>query len=56
MYLFNNAYALPENTKSYIEKVGLYNQVIILCPTFAEAHNNLADVYENQGRFDDALV
>lgn len=30
-------------------------QAVDLCPSFAEAHNNLADVYEQMGRFSEAI-
>lgn len=37
------------------EKLRAYQQAIALCPDYAEAHNNLGDVYEKLGRFPEAL-
>ena len=38
-----------------LEKERLYRKIIDICPDYPEAHNNLGDVYEIMGRFDEAL-
>lgn len=53
---FREAIALDNTLPSLMRKEQLYRKAIELCPTSAEAHNNLADVYENQGRFDEAVL
>jgi len=46
-----------ENDQSdLVKKEQLYKKAIELCPTYAEAHNNLGDVYEWQGRFGEAVA
>jgi len=39
-----------------IKKEQLYKKAIKLCPDYAKAHNNLGDVYEKQGRFEEAIA
>lgn len=38
-----------------IKKEQLYKKAIELCPDYANAHNNLGDVYEKQGRYEEAI-
>jgi outer membrane protein OmpA-like peptidoglycan-associated protein len=40
----------------YQQKIVLYRQAVTLCPTYAEAHNNLADALEHVGQYDDAVA
>lgn len=41
--------------KAAMEREKLYLKAIELCPDYAEAHNNLGDVYESLGRYADAI-
>jgi len=43
------------STEDLSEKERLYLEAIKLWPAFAQAHNNLGDVYEEQGRFEEAI-
>ena len=45
----------PGDVKVLMEKEQLYRKATSLCPTYAEAHNNLADVYEHLGRYAEAV-
>lgn len=49
------ALALRGNPKHFKKIEALYKKAIRLNPRCAEAHNNLGDLYENVGRFDDAI-
>lgn len=49
------AFKLNYETYNLIKKEQLYKNAIELCPSYAEAHNNLGDVYERQGRFEEAI-
>jgi outer membrane protein OmpA-like peptidoglycan-associated protein len=40
---------------SLIEKEKLYRKAIELCPDYAEAHNNLGDIYESLGKYAEAI-
>lgn len=51
---FQQALALEFDGLRLITKEHLYKKAIALCATYAEAHNNLGDVYERQGRFEEA--
>ena len=47
----------PANdVQALMAKEQLYRQAITVCPGYAEAHNNLADVYEHLGRYADTGV
>lgn len=52
--------ALKVNTGRFsqdiIKKEALNKKAIKLCPSNARAHNNLADVYEKQGRYENAIA
>jgi len=43
------------SAESLTKKETYYTDALKLCPRFAEAHNNLGDVYEKQGRYQDAI-
>ena len=50
--LVEKALSIPGyDPNSMLRKMELYKKAIRLCPTHAQAHNNLADLYERQGRF-----
>jgi len=53
---FKQALDLGGNTLALIKKEQLYRKAIELCPSYAEAHNNLGHVYEKQGRFEEAIA
>ena len=38
------------------EKERLYREAIRLCPDFADAHNNLGNMYENAGKYAEAIA
>ena len=38
-----------------MEKAELYQEATELCPNYAQAHNNLGDVFENLGRYKEAI-
>jgi outer membrane protein OmpA-like peptidoglycan-associated protein len=38
-----------------LEKEGLLKKAVTFCPSNAKAHNNLGDIYEKQGRFEEAV-
>ncbi len=38
------------------EKERLYREAIGLCPDFADAHNNLGNMYENAGKYTEAIA
>ena len=42
------------NALQYAERKIAFEKAMKLCPTYAEAHNNLADAYENLGEFEQA--
>lgn len=52
---FDKAQKRGGTVSDLIEKEKLYREAIRLCPSYAEAYNNLGDVYENQGRFEEAI-
>jgi len=37
------------------QKVYFYQQALQLCPDYPEAHNNLGDAFENQGKYQEAI-
>jgi len=45
----------PGDTKVLLEKERLYRKALKLCPNYPAAHNNLGDVYENLGRYAEAI-
>lgn len=45
----------PDDMKALLQKERMYRKAVELCPSYAEAHNNLADVYENLGRYAEAI-
>lgn len=53
---FTQALELNNDTPNLIKKEQIYLKAIDLCPSYAEAHNNLGDVYERQGRFEEAIA
>jgi outer membrane protein OmpA-like peptidoglycan-associated protein len=53
---FDAALNLGNTIADLIQKEQLYRKVIEMCPSFAEACNNLGDVYEKQGRFEEAMA
>jgi len=51
------ALALDDTTAAALtHKELLYQEAVALCPTHAQAQNNLGYVYEKQGRFDEAIA
>jgi outer membrane protein OmpA-like peptidoglycan-associated protein len=47
----------PQNPQlALIKKEQLYKKAISLCPSLAEAQNNLGDVYEKQGKYEEAIA
>ncbi|MBM4273474.1 MAG: tetratricopeptide repeat protein [Deltaproteobacteria bacterium] len=54
--LFRQALDLDFGVENILKKEQLYRRAVELCPTYVEAHNNLGDVYEHQGRFDEAIA
>ena len=46
----------PNDPMVLFKKEQLYRRAIELWPEFPEAHNNLGDVYERQGRFKEAIA
>lgn len=55
---FRNALAMRTeagNLRVLMEKEKLYQNAIALCPDFTAAHNNLGDVYENLGKYTEAI-
>ena len=52
---FNEAYSLDNDIPGLIRKEQLYKNATDLCPSMAEAHNNLGDIYEREGRFEEAI-
>lgn len=53
---FQQAIKLPEDQPRLLRKELLYKRAIELCPSYAEAHNNLGDTYEKQGMFEEAIA
>lgn len=47
-------YDQAKNLLHYSERRDLFRQAVELCPSYSEAHVNLADAYENLGEFDQA--
>jgi outer membrane protein OmpA-like peptidoglycan-associated protein len=47
-------YSRGKDALNYSERKELFLQAVKLCPSYAEAHVNLADSYENLGDFDSA--
>jgi outer membrane protein OmpA-like peptidoglycan-associated protein len=45
----------PTAREALIAQERLYHQAIALCPSYAEAHNNLGHVYEQLGRYAEAI-
>ncbi len=41
--------------EGYLQRIQLYKEAISICPKSEYAHNNLADTYERQGRFEEAI-
>jgi outer membrane protein OmpA-like peptidoglycan-associated protein len=52
----NKALTLDETAANLIKKAQLYREAIKHCTSYAEAHNNLGDVYEKQGRLEEAIA
>lgn len=53
---FREAMAIEEeDLPDLLKKEELYSHAIELCPSYAEAHNNLGDIYEKQGKFEEAI-
>ncbi len=55
---FRNALAMRAEAgdlRVLMEKEKLYQNAIALCPDFTAAHNNLGDVYENLGKYTEAI-
>ncbi|MBM3285091.1 MAG: tetratricopeptide repeat protein [Candidatus Aminicenantes bacterium] len=51
------ALELKENSiELLLKKEDLYRKAVDLCPSFAQAHNNLGDVFEKQERFEEAIA
>ncbi|ODS31122.1 MAG: putative peptidase [Candidatus Scalindua rubra] len=50
---FNKAYKIKNNPE---KKISLYKKAIELCPDHAAPHINLGNVYDNQGRYDEAII
>jgi len=48
-------YEKAVQTYDWVKKEAYYKKAIELCPTFAEAHNNLADVYEKAEKYEEAI-
>jgi len=51
-----NLKALQNPQMVLLKKEQLYHKAIELCPSLAEAQNNLGDVYEKQGRYEEAIA
>jgi len=49
-------YQQAVETADYHQKATLYREAVRLCPTYAEAHNNLADALEHLGQYDAAIA
>jgi len=49
-------YGEARDTSDYSKKLTLYKEAVRLCPSYAEAHNNLADALEYFGRYDEAIT
>lgn len=47
-------YDQAKNLLNYGERCDLFLQAVKLCPSYGEAHVNLADAYENLGEFENA--
>lgn len=52
---FDEAKGLNHDIPNLIKKEQLYIKTTKLCPSYAEAHNNLGDMYEKTGRFEEAI-
>lgn len=52
---FEEALRLEWDAKNMVQKENLYKKAIELCPSYAEAYNNLGDLYERQGRYKEAI-
>lgn len=53
---FEKALKLDGSIENLIRKEQLYKKAVELCPSYAEAHNNLGYVYEKQGRLEEAIA
>jgi len=49
-------YGKARDTSDYSRKLTLYREAIRLCPSYAEAHNNLADALEYFAQYDQAIT
>jgi len=54
--LFKKAKELKDDLSGLVTKEQLYKKAIELCPSYAPAHNNLGDVYEKMGRYEEAIA
>jgi outer membrane protein OmpA-like peptidoglycan-associated protein len=52
---FDKALKMDISSSELIQKGLLYKKAVEICPGYAEAHNNLGDVYERQRRFEEAI-
>ncbi len=53
---FQKAKDIGSDTAGLIQNEQFFIKAIELCPSYVEAHNNLGDVYEKQGRFEEAIA
>ncbi len=53
--IFGKAVKMRQDTAGLIQNEQLFIKAIDLCPSYVEAHNNLGDVYEKQGKYDKAI-
>jgi len=54
--LFEQAMRLPEDPHGLLKKEQLYVKVLHLLPNNAATYNNLGDVYEKEGRYEEAIA
>lgn len=53
---FQQAIELGDDMANLTKQEQLYRRAVEECPSYAEAHNNLGDVYEKKGRLDEAIA